>query len=805
MSHDWISTLARTARQRVLLPLGMVLAAAVAMPGYAVAATTLVVDADGTYDAATSGCSGSDVAYTTINAANTAAVDGDTIFVCPGTYPEIQINITKAITLQGSGAATTIIDGGGGTGLASAGTVRIRTTTGNVTVDGFTIQNASAQGAAVTGLRFAISSKSSAPVTYTITHNVLRGLNNPAWGQDYGIYTDGPSALETMIFQHNTIKETGSNPILIERHVGPTDVSFNTFDRGVRSAGISAYFNMSHTGTVVTSLQKVSNNVVNMANDPGPYNSGNASSGIVFNSAFTGTTVGRFTNVEISGNTITGLESFRRGIVISNGANVGLGANGEITGLVIACNDLSGPAVPGAGSVGIRMLGQHAGPDIHNNSIADVETGFLARDNNGHIATGILLNENSFTNIGVYAIDWWNNVSFDAESNWFDDASGPAATGNPAGTGAAIGATGGPAGSPAVDYVPWLGSGSDADAGTCFVPGDSGECVGVSTCDPINGCTAPPTNDGGSCDDGLYCNGADTCSAGACGVHTGDPCSGGSECANVCDEASDSCDVVAGTTCTDDGQICSADVCDGAGSCTHPAGNAGVECRAAADACEIAAVCDGASTACPANATLPDADSDGTCDDVDVCTTLDPGQVFGTKPKSRVVLSKVNSETVPGNDGLVISASFALPPGRSFADVTPITDGARVVITAAGGAQRLDATIPGGAYSAVTKVGWKLAGNGKKWTFVDKSATPVGGIGQLVINDKNTSRTPRGVKVTVKGKKSTYPVIAADVPIQATVTLGDATAAAQGLCGESAYAAANCAFNAPQNKLTCRR
>ena len=41
--------------------------------------------------------------------------------------------------------------------------------------------------------------------------------------------------------------------------------------------------------------------------------------------------------------------------------------------------------------------------------------------------------------------------------------------------------------------------------------------------------------------------------------------------------------------------------------------------------------------------------------------------------------------------------------------------------------------------------------------------------------------------------------------VQAIVTLGDAVAAEQGLCGESAYAAADCRFNAPQNKLTCRR
>jgi hypothetical protein len=805
MRHSPSHPCAQRRATRGALQFGAALAALLLMPAFA-AAATIVVDDDGTYDAGTATCDGVDAADTTINAAHAAAIDGDTIFVCPGTYNEAQIDITKAITLQGSGAATTIIDAGGGN-IATAGTIRVRTTTGDVKVDGFTIQNPAYQGAnPTTGLRLGISSKSSAAVTFTYSNNVIKGTNNPAATQDYGVYTDGPAALETFVFQYNTITETGSNPILIERHTGPTDVSFNTFDRGISQNGVSAYFNMSHSGTAVTSLQRVSNNTINLANDPGPYVVGNASGAISFSAAFTGTTLGTFSNVEITGNVITGVQAFRRGITLSNGATAATPTNGQITNAVVSCNTISGPGTPQTSSFGIRTLGLIVDPDISNNAIDSVETGYTGRVQNTHTPSGVVLEENSFSNV-VNAIDWWSSVSLDAETNWFGDASGPTEpTGNPGGTGAAIVATGGPAiGAPVVDYIPWLGTGNDADAGTCFVPGDSGECTGPSTCDPVNGCSAAPTNDGGSCDDGLFCNGADTCNAGACDQHAGDPCTGGADCQNVCDEGADSCNTPASTSCTDDGNACSTDVCDGSGACTHPAGNAGAVCDPASGVCEQDAVCDGVTTVCPANPTLPDADNDGDCDAIDTCTTLDAGQTFSTKPKSRVVLSKINTETVPGNDSLVISAFFALPPGRSFAEIDPVNEGVRVVLLADDGTTRVDAVVPGGAYSTVTKKGWKLSGNGKTWTFVDKGASPANGISQVVINDKNTTKTPRRVKITVKGKKSTYPVVTADSPIQAVVTLGDAAAAAQGLCGESAYTAPDCRFNAPQNKLTCRR
>jgi cysteine-rich repeat protein len=79
-----------------------------------------------------------------------------------------------------------------------------------------------------------------------------------------------------------------------------------------------------------------------------------------------------------------------------------------------------------------------------------------------------------------------------------------------------------------------------------------------------------PVADGTSCDDQLFCNGADTCLAAACTVHVGDPCTGGVECNDVCNENADSCAVPAATPCTDDGNVCTGDACNGAGVCAHP-------------------------------------------------------------------------------------------------------------------------------------------------------------------------------------------------------------------------------------------
>jgi len=98
-----------------------------------------------------------------------------------------------------------------------------------------------------------------------------------------------------------------------------------------------------------------------------------------------------------------------------------------------------------------------------------------------------------------------------------------------------------------------FGTACTADGNVCT----DDVCDGAGTCGVAN--TA-------SCDDGLFCNGADTCSGGSC-VSSGDPCLGGGECSDSCNEALDMCDEPFGTACTADGNVCTDDVCDGTGTC----------------------------------------------------------------------------------------------------------------------------------------------------------------------------------------------------------------------------------------------
>src|SRR5262249_2229956 len=62
-----------------------------------------------------------------------------------------------------------------------------------------------------------------------------------------------------------------------------------------------------------------------------------------------------------------------------------------------------------------------------------------------------------------------------------------------------------------------------------------------------------------------------TCSGGGCNGHAGDPCAGGPECNNTCNEAQSNCFAASGATCTtDDANPCTDTLCNGTGTCGRP-------------------------------------------------------------------------------------------------------------------------------------------------------------------------------------------------------------------------------------------
>ncbi len=142
-------------------------------------------------------------------------------------------------------------------------------------------------------------------------------------------------------------------------------------------------------------------------------------------------------------------------------------------------------------------------------------------------------------------------------------------------------------------------------AGTaCTSDGNSctnDQCDGAGTCAHFS--NAAP------CGDGFFCNGTDTCAAGSCSVHAGDPCTNGPQCARTCNEVGDSCNASAGTVC-DDGNQCTDDQCNGAGACVSVAKATGTPCPDG-NLCNGGELCDAGS--CDSGTSL-------NCSDSDPCT-----------------------------------------------------------------------------------------------------------------------------------------------------------------------------------------
>jgi hypothetical protein len=225
-------------------------------------------------------------------------------------------------------------------------------------------------------------------------------------------------------------------------------------------------------------------------------------------------------------------------------------------------------------------------------------------------------------------------------------------------------------------------------------PGADGDGNCSESCsEPTDDCTAPDS-DGASCDDGLFCNGADSCNGGTCSDHTGDPCSGpdgDANCSETCDETVDNCGAPDpdGTSCTDglfctgtdtcSGGTCSShtgDPCpgaDGDGDCSESCNEAGDNCNASdanGSACTDGLFCTGTDTCNGGTCSdhtgdpCPGADGDGDCSEscnetADDCTAADTNGsacddglfCTGTDTCTSGMCSSHTGDPCPGADG----------------------------------------------------------------------------------------------------------------------------------------------------------
>ncbi|MCB9730724.1 MAG: hypothetical protein H6746_19795 [Deltaproteobacteria bacterium] len=238
--------------------------------------------------------------------------------------------------------------------------------------------------------------------------------------------------------------------------------------------------------------------------------------------------------------------------------------------------------------------------------------------------------------------------------------------------------------------------GDTCQGGSC-APGAPVDCSNLGTacsgftCDAATGqCTVPAVaSDGSSCDDGLVCNGVDTCQAGECTAGTPPACAAlNAVCVlGACDEGAGGCvEVVADGASCSPGEPCMAGTCDGStcdaalvDGCDPADATLLCELSGAQDSvlsCEVAVVRSCAEVA-PAASLAWTIAWDPTMARLLYYTDRDQDPAAGTPAYSYPAYAP---DAIPGIDGYAPTATVSTTPGgpvtvyRHTVGVTPSTD-----------------------------------------------------------------------------------------------------------------------------------
>lgn len=382
----------------------------IAGAGPVAAATTLVVDGDSMGSAAN--CDDATPAYTTINLAVAAAVNGDTIVVCPGPYPELNVLINKSLTLLGARAGDPY--GGRTHGDASestvAGTFTVQAP--SVRIDGFSLTNPALD----TGIVVKTAGNDA-----VIIHNIIKGIGGVGvMGPTTAVYLElGPDRVRVALNRISEVQSIRSAQGILVGDSTSGDPSLDIVIVGNR-------------------IETITSAAAAPADARGAY-------GIQLNNGASAVlTATGYTTAFIAGNAISGLTG--------NWAHA-IGLEGDTPGVVVVGNSMTNLV------------------DISPAAVNDAIAVFF--ESNPSFATA-RVNQNNFTLLttqwGIALHPTLNppgtTAEVDGTCNWWNSSDGPGGPfGDPASTGAWV--------SDNVDYEPWLTS--PAPGGDCKGDSDDGE------------------------------------------------------------------------------------------------------------------------------------------------------------------------------------------------------------------------------------------------------------------------------------------------------------------------------------------
>src|SRR5205085_9052379 len=89
---------------------------------------------------------------------------------------------------------------------------------------------------------------------------------------------------------------------------------------------------------------------------------------------------------------------------------------------------------------------------------------------------------------------------------------------------------------------------------------------------------------------------------------------------------------------------------------------------------------------------------------------------------------------------------------------------------------------------------------GTKYTYLDRTSTPVNGLRRITISDLSSS-TPGMVRVQIKAAAGGYAVGPTFAPMNVILVLGGVSSATAGLCSETQFLPDDCAYDQGNNQL----